>query len=157
MSEKFRSHHEDEEDLPSSEIIPEKTEQQKTMEIFLARLREIIEELKRKAKAERPKNPLEGEAFEEVPTERLREQEKGRQERTAEATWRRIREEGINISTLNEFMKNVMDFSSSELQSMAVTIDDLIREWDTATHWFLRNLKEELQTMARLKDPERDS
>jgi len=121
------------------------------MNDFLSRLREETAELQRKARAERPRSPREGEIFEDIPTGRLDEQARERKERTGEAILATIREEGFNRRNLNELLRNVSALSLPEIQAMTATIDDLIREWDPATQWFLQDLKRELQAMARLK------
>lgn len=155
MSERQRSGHEEDEVEPSP-AVKEAAEKLEAMDVFLARLREMTEALRTKTRAERPRGAREGETFDGIATERLQEQRREDQGKRAESVWKRFREEGINPNTLREFSDNVMSFSAAELQSIIATIDDLIREWDPATHWFLQNLKRQLQAMARLKEAEQE-
>jgi len=152
MSEKPGSHYEEDEVSPSPDTASEKTKQREAMDEFLSRLREMTAELQRKTRTERPRSPREGEVFEGIPTERLKEQTRERKEKTAETIWAKIREEGFNKRNLTELLRNVEAFSLPELQAMIATIDDLIREWDPTMKWFLQDMQKELQAMARLKE-----
>ena len=155
MPEKFRERDDDE------PVVPERPkEQTEDTEVarqeFLDRLRTLREGMERIVRAERPKSPREGEIFEGVSTETIKEREREGRESVAEKTWERIRAEGINQNTLREFLDNVEVFSSVELMAMVASIDNLLLEWDPALHGFLRSLQGELRAMMRLKESRRD-
>ena len=155
MSEKHREHDDREPTIP--ERPKEQTDNPEVARReFLDRLKTLRESMERAFRAERPKSPREGEIFEGVPTETVKERERERRESVSERVWERVKSEGINQNTLREFLSNVEVFSSVELTAIIVSIDDLLREWDPSFHSFLRSLQSELRAMARLKDARQD-
>lgn len=121
-------------------------------ENFLTELREMTAELQRRTIAERPRISGEGQVFESISPEQTAEKKREGKEKITETIWQKIHEEGFNKNNLKEFHRNIMNFSPPELQYMATSIDDLIREWDPAMHQFLRNLKKELKALLRVKE-----
>ena len=154
MSERYREHDDREPTIPERP-----KEQTNNPEVarreFLDRLKTLRESMERVFRAERPKSPREGEIFEGVPTETVKERERERRESVSERVLEHVRSEGLNQNTLREFLSNVEVFSSVELTAMIVSIDNLLLEWDPALHGFLRSLQSELRAMARLKEARR--
>ena len=154
MPEKYREHDEREPNIP--ERPKEQTDNPEVARReFLERLKTLRESMERTFRAERPKSPREGEIFEGIPTDTIKERERERRESVLERVWERIRSEGTNQNTLREFLSNVEVFSSVELTAIIVSIDNLLLEWDPALHGFLRSLQSELRAMVRLKEARR--
>ena len=143
MSETPREEYEDENVEQSPEREKSNAEKLRAMEGFLAKLKEM-------ATARKQHETVEG-----IPTEQNEDtarETREAQESKAEAAWERILNEGINQETLQGFLDNVMSFSARGLSEVIATIDNLIREWDPAVHKFLRDLKQQLQAIVRLKE-----
>ena len=147
-------------EIPREKLSKEQIEnRERTLQEFLDALKTESEKMQsekmqRIFRAERPKSPREGEVFEGIPTEKVKEQERENRESTSRQIWERIRSEGVNKDNLKGFLDNVRAFIGAELSAMAASIDDLLREWDPSLHGFLRNLQSELKAMARLKETE---